>query len=59
MDLRHLAGSGGAWLLFLGIFMLGTWIATQAVYDLDKWQTIRRVIWFRSVEAVIFAPFLF
>ena len=26
-----IAGSGGAWLLFLGIFMLGTWIATSSL----------------------------
>ena len=54
------AGSGGAWLLFLGIFMLGTWIATQAVYDLDNvGRQYGGLFGFAAVEAVIFAPFLF
>jgi hypothetical protein len=55
-----IAGSGGAWLLFLGIFMLGTWIATQAVYDLDNvGRQYGGLFGFAAVEAVIFAPFLF
>ena len=55
-----IAGSGGAWLLFLGIFMLGTWIATHAVYDLDNvGRQYGGLFGFAAVEAVIFAPFLF
>ena len=53
MTYDTIAGSGGAWLLFLGIFMLGTWIATQAVYDLDNVGRQRGLFGFAAVEAVI------
>ena len=55
-----LAGSGGAWLLFLGLFMLGTWISTQASYDLDNvGRQYGGLFAMATVEALIFAPFLY
>jgi FtsH-binding integral membrane protein len=55
-----LAGSGGAWLLFLGLFMLGTWISTQASYDLDNvGRQYGGLFAMAAVEALIFAPFLY
>ena len=54
------AGSGGAWLLMLGLFMVGTWIATQASYDFENvGRQYGGLFGFAAVEAVIFAPFLF
>ncbi|MEE2682792.1 MAG: Bax inhibitor-1 family protein [Actinomycetota bacterium] len=55
-----LAGSGGAWLLFLGLFMLGSWIGTQASYDLTNvGRQYSGLFGIAAVEAIIFAPFLY
>ena len=55
-----LAGNGGAWLLFLGLFMVGTWISTQASYDLENvGRQYGGLFAISAVEALIFAPFLY
>ena len=55
-----LAGNGGAWLLFLGLFMVGTWISTQASYDLNNvGRQYGGLFAISAVEALIFAPFLY
>mgnify|MGYP001199564645 FL=1 len=54
------AGNGGAWLLFLGLFMLGSWMGTQASYDFDKvGRQDGGLFGIAAVEALIFAPFLY
>ena len=55
-----LAGNGGAWLLFLGLFMLGSWMGTQASYDFDNvGRQYGGLFGIAAVEALIFAPFLY
>lgn len=54
------AGSGAAWLLILGGFMVISWMATQAAHDLLNPQ--RQYVGLFGVaagEALIFAPFLY
>ena len=44
----------------LGLFMVGTWIATQASYDFENvGRQYGGLFGFAAVEAVIFAPLLF
>jgi FtsH-binding integral membrane protein len=53
------AGSGAAWLLILGGFMVVSWMATTAAHDL--WDPARQyagLFGLAAAEAVIFAPFL-
>ncbi|MGI9622744.1 MAG: Bax inhibitor-1/YccA family protein [Acidimicrobiales bacterium] len=54
-----LAGSGGAWLLFLGLFMVGSFIAAQATSDLSNpGRQYAGLFGTAALEALIFAPFL-
>lgn len=54
------SGSGGTgWLLILGLFMGGTWVATQATTDLSNGARQYGGLFAIAVlEAAIFAPFL-
>jgi FtsH-binding integral membrane protein len=54
------AGSGGAWLLVLGGFMVVSWLATSAAHDvLDPARQYGGLFGLAAAEAVIFAPFLY
>ncbi len=54
------AGSGGAWLLVLGGFMLVNWLATSAAHDvLNPSRQYAGLFGLAAAEAVIFAPFLY
>ena len=51
--------SGGGWLLMLGLFMVGTWMATQATTDLSNpGRQYAGLFGTAALEALIFAPFL-
>ena len=51
--------SGGGWLLLLGLFMVGTWMATQATMDLSNpGRQYAGLFGTAALEALIFAPFL-
>jgi uncharacterized protein len=52
-------GSGGRWLLVLGLFMVGSWIATTASQDvLNPSRQYAGLFGMAALEALIFAPFL-
>ena len=54
------AGSGGAWLLVLGGFMLVGWLATAAAHDLgNPGKQYAGLFGLAAAEALIFAPFLY
>ena len=54
------AGSGGAWLLVLGGFMLVNWLATAAAHDvLNPSRQYAGLFGLAAAEALIFAPFLY
>lgn len=54
------SGSGGAWLLILGGFMLVNWIATSAAHDiLNPSRQYAGLFAMAGAEALIFAPFLY
>lgn len=51
--------SGGGWILLLGLFMVGTWMATQAATDLSNpGRQYAGLFGTAALEALIFAPFL-
>ena len=55
-----IAGRGGAWLMVLGLFMLGAWITTQATIDLDNpGRQYAGLFGQAALYAVLFAPMLF
>jgi FtsH-binding integral membrane protein len=54
------SGSGGAWLLVLGGFMLVNWLATSAAHDvLNPSRQYTGLFGLAAAEALIFAPFLY
>jgi uncharacterized protein len=54
------SGSGGAWLLVLGGFMLVNWLATTAAHDvLNPSRQYTGLFGLAAAEALIFAPFLY
>jgi len=54
------SGSGGAWLLVLGGFMLVNWLATSAAHDvLNPSRQYAGLFGLAAAEALIFAPFLY
>lgn len=54
------AGSGGAWLLILGAFMVVNWMATAASHDLaNPGRQYGGLFGIAAAEALIFAPFLY
>lgn len=54
-----LADSSGAWLLFLGLFMVGSFLAAQATSDLSNpGRQYAGLFGTAALEALIFAPFL-
>jgi FtsH-binding integral membrane protein len=54
------AGSGGAWLLLLGGFMVVSWLATSAAHDiLNPQRQYLGLFALAAGEALIFAPFLY
>jgi hypothetical protein len=53
------AGSGGAWLLVLGGFMVVNWLATNAAHDiLNPSRQYAGLFGLAAAQAIIFAPFL-
>ena len=57
---NFVAGSGPAWLLILGGFMVVNWLATMAAHDVrDPARQYAGLFGLAAAEAVIFAPFLF
>lgn len=53
-------GSGGAWLLVLGGFMVVNWLATAAAHDLaNPGRQYAGLFALAGAEALIFAPFLY
>lgn len=53
------AGSGGAWLLLLGGFMVVNWLATTAAHDvLNPSRQYAGLFGMAAAQALIFAPFL-
>ncbi len=53
-------GGGGRWLLFLGGFMVGSWIANQAVVDLSNpGRQYAGLFGMAALYSVLFAPFLY
>ncbi|MBL8777618.1 MAG: Bax inhibitor-1/YccA family protein [Acidimicrobiales bacterium] len=53
-------GSGGAWLLLLGGFMVVNWLATAAAHDLaNPGRQYAGLFALAGAEALIFAPFLY
>ncbi|HET7488427.1 MAG TPA: Bax inhibitor-1 family protein [Acidimicrobiales bacterium] len=51
---------GVAWLLLLGGFMIGSWLATNAAHDLgDTQRQYMGLFGLAALEALIFAPFLY
>ncbi len=54
------AGSGAAWLLILGAFMVGQWIVANAAQDLlNPGKQYAALFGMAALEALIFAPFLY
>lgn len=54
-----IAGSGGAWLIVLGGFMIVNWLAASAAHDiLNPSRQYAGLFGLAAAEAVIFAPFL-
>ena len=54
------AGSGAAWLLILGAFMVGQWIVASAAQDLlNPGKQYAALFGMAALEALIFAPFLY
>src|SRR5687767_302633 len=54
------SGRGGTWLLVLGLFMVGSWIATTAAHDvLNPTRQYAGLFGMAAVEAILFAPFLY
>src|SRR5215203_191147 len=54
------SGSGGAWLLVLGGFMIVSWLATNAAHDiLNPSRQYLGLFGLAAAEALIFAPFLY
>lgn len=54
------AGSGGAWLLILGGFMVVNWMSTAAAHDLaNPGRQYAGLFGLAGAEALIFAPFLY
>ncbi len=54
------AGNGAAWLLVLGLFMVGSWLTAQATTDLSNpGRQYGGLFGMAGLEAVIFAPFLY
>lgn len=54
------AGSGGAWLLVLGGFMVVNWLSTAAAHDLaNPGRQYAGLFGLAGAEALIFAPFLY
>jgi uncharacterized protein len=54
-----LAGSGGAWLLMLGGFMVVSWLATNAAHDiLNPSRQYAGLFGLAAAQALIFAPVL-
>lgn len=55
-----LSGSGAAWLLILGGFMVVSWLATNAAHDiLNPSRQYAGLFGLAAAESVIFAPFLY
>lgn len=53
------AGSGAAWLLILGGFMVGGWLTTQATFDLtNPGRQYAGLFGQAALYSIIFAPFL-
>lgn len=53
------SGGGVTWLLVLGVFMVGSWLATQATIDLDNpGRQYAGLFGQAALYAVLFAPFL-
>lgn len=53
-------GGGGRWLLFLGGFMVGSWIATQATVDLSNpGRQYAGLFGMAALYSLLFAPFLY
>jgi hypothetical protein len=53
------SGSGGAWLLLLGGFMIVNWLATSAAHDvLEPSRQYAGLFAMAAAQALIFAPFL-
>lgn len=53
------AGGGGRWLLVLGVFMVGSWVATQATADLSNpGRQYAGLFAMSALYSVLFAPFL-
>jgi len=54
------SGSGGAWLLVLGAFMVVNWMATAAAHDIhNPARQYGGLFGLAAAEALIFAPFLY
>lgn len=54
------AGSGAAWLLILGAFMVGGWLTTQATFDLSNpARQYGGLFGQAALYSIIFAPFLY
>jgi len=54
------AGSGAAWLLIFGAFMVGQWIVASAAQDLlNPGKQYAALFGMAALEALIFAPFLY
>ncbi len=54
------SGSGGAWLLVLGAFMVVNWMATAAAHDIhNPARQYGGLFGLAGAEALIFAPFLY
>lgn len=52
--------SGGGWLLILGLFMVGSWLATQATMDLSNpGRQYAGLFGTAALYALLFAPFLY
>ncbi len=53
------SGGGGAWLLVLGLFMVGSWMTTQATMDLSNpGRQYGGLFGTAALYSVLFAPFL-
>lgn len=53
-------GGGGRWLLVLGVFMVGSWLATSATTDLyNPGRQYAGLFGMAALYSVLFAPFLY